>query len=143
MADGKGIYTYKNGDKYKGEFRKSKREGKGEYEWNKYDNKELITPYLFKGYFENDNFGEFGTYFYTNGDKYIGQLKDGKKHGKGTYYYEDGDRYEGDFKNDKREGNGVYYWNNGDRDMGDYLNDKEVGIHVVVHSNGEVTQKYY
>ena len=49
MADGKGIYTYKNGDKYKGEFRKSKREGKGEYEWNKYGNKELITPYLFKG----------------------------------------------------------------------------------------------
>ena len=145
MADGKGLYTYKNGDKYKGEFRKSKREGKGEYEWNKKNNnnKELITPYLFKGYFENDNFGEFGTYFYTNGDKYIGRLKDGKKHGKGTYYFEDGDRYEGDFKNDKREGSGVYYWKDGDRDMGDYLNDKEVGMHVIVHANGQVTQKYY
>ena len=62
MADGKGIYTYKNGDKYEGEFRNGKREGKGEYKWNINDKKELLVPYLFKGYFENDNFDEEGTY---------------------------------------------------------------------------------
>ena len=143
MADGKGIYIYKNKDKYEGEFRNGKREGKGEYKWIIYDKKEVLVPYLFKGYFENDNFGDVGTFFYTNGDKYKGQLKDRKRHGKGIYYWEDGDRYEGDFKNDKREGNGVYYWNNGDRAIGDYLNDKEVGMHVILHSNGQVTQKYY
>ena len=48
MADGKGIYTYKNGDKYEGEFRNGKREGKGEYKWNINDKKELLVPYLFK-----------------------------------------------------------------------------------------------
>ncbi len=28
-----------------------------------------------------------GTYTYPNGDQYVGQWKDGKKHGRGVYKY--------------------------------------------------------
>ena len=42
-----------------------------------------------------------GTYYYANGDKYEGEWKDDKRHGKGTVMYrgEDGsiaEKYEGD-----------------------------------------------
>ena len=32
-----------------------------------------------------------------------------------------GNRYEGDYKNGKKEGKGIFYYNNSDREMGDYL----------------------
>ena len=31
-----------------------------------------------------------GTYTYTNGSRYVGEFKDGKKHGQGTFTYVDG-----------------------------------------------------
>ena len=32
----------------------------------------------------------FGTYTYSNGDKYVGEYKDGKRHGQGTYTFANG-----------------------------------------------------
>ncbi len=37
----------------------------------------------------------FGTYTYTNGDKYVGEYKDGNLHGQGVYTYADGKVVEG------------------------------------------------
>ena len=37
---------------------------------------------------------------YNNG-KYVGQFKDGKKHGKGIYDYADGCKYDGEWKDNK------------------------------------------
>ena len=37
--------------------------------------------------------------------------------GKGIYYYSNGERYEGDFRKGKREGKGIYYSNTEDRSM--------------------------
>jgi len=78
-----------------------------------------------------------GTYTYTNGDKYVGEFKDGKKHGQGTYYYLadnqwKGDKYVGEFKDDKIHGQGTYYyladnqWK-GDKYVGEYKDDKKHG----------------
>ena len=48
-------------------------------------------------------------------EMYIGEYKDGLRHGKGTLYYLNGDiKYEGDFVNDKFEGNGKGYWEDGE-----------------------------
>ena len=51
--------------------------------------------------------GEDGIIRYENGNYYIGEDKDGKRHGKGKLYSKNGDLlYEGDYINDKPEGNG-------------------------------------
>ena len=44
------------------------------------------------------------------GDKYVGEWKDGNKHGQGTYTYADGDKYVGELKDGKRHGRGTLYY---------------------------------
>ena len=36
-----------------------------------------------------------GTYIYPNGEKYVGDWKNGKHHGHGTFTYPDGNMYVG------------------------------------------------
>ena len=43
----------------------------------------------------------YGTYTWANGDKYVGEFKDGKAHGQGTWTYEDGRVEKGILKKDK------------------------------------------
>ena len=52
------------------------------------------------GYFHNF----FGTYSRYDGDKYVGDWKDDKKHGQGTYAYASGRKYIGKFKEGKLNG---------------------------------------
>ena len=44
------------------------------------------------------------TEIFNNGDKYIGELKDGYQNGQGTNFYANGDEYNGEFLNGKRHG---------------------------------------
>ena len=55
----------------------------------------------------------FGTITFDNGNKYVGEFKDDKKHGKGTYLFLDGDKYVGEFKDDKKTGKGTYTFASG------------------------------
>ena len=41
-------------------------------------------------------------YLWENGTKYMGEWKDGKKHGQGTETYPNGSKYVGKFKNGKK-----------------------------------------
>ena len=50
-----------------------------------------------------------GTMTYKNGGGYEGEWKDGKKHGRGTVYFASGNRWEGKFRDGKAHGRGVYY----------------------------------
>ncbi|HIC59668.1 MAG TPA: hypothetical protein EYO71_06295 [Rhodospirillales bacterium] len=43
----------------------------------------------------------FGTFTTSDGDKYVGEYKDGKKHGQGTYTFADGSKYVGEYKDGK------------------------------------------
>ena len=47
----------------------------------------------------NTNYLKAETINYSNGDKYVGNLKDGKPHGKGTYNFANGSFCKGTFKN--------------------------------------------
>jgi len=38
----------------------------------------------------------------VNGNKYVGEYKDGKEHGHGTYTYANGEKYVGEFKDGKK-----------------------------------------
>ena len=47
---------------------------------------------------------------------YVGQTSRGKfRKGKGTFYFLNGDRYVGDWNRDKMDGTGIYHYRNGDR----------------------------
>ena len=48
-----------------------------------------------------------GTSTCSNGVKYVGEWKDGKKHGKGTETCSNGDKYEGEWKDGEKHGKGT------------------------------------
>lgn len=65
------------------------------------------------------------TYTWPNGDKYIGEWKGNKKHGKGTYFYANGNKYIGGYKDGKKHGYGIYYFGEFTY-QGEWINDKPV-----------------
>jgi len=56
---------------------------------------------------------KFQTIDYTGGDKYIGETKDGKRHGYGVYVWKDGRIWIGSWKDGEREGQGIDIASNG------------------------------
>jgi hypothetical protein len=62
------------------------------------------------------------TYTWANGDKYVGEWKDGKKNGQGTYTWANGDKYVGEWRDDKKSGQGTYTFNSGLIQEGTYEN---------------------
>ena len=80
-----------------------------------------------------------------NGDRYYGNWKNGKTHGKGTKLWSEGREYVGMFKNDKLHGEGSLYYPDGKKYEGefpkkyfkeflDYLNITEKHFWKVVNS---------
>ena len=116
MKEGYGVYYYQNGDKYDGQWKDDKKEGKGYFFYKE-------TGEVYKGNFSNDLPNGIGIYYFKNGDRYEGSFKDGKKHGKGTIIFKNGGKFKGEFKNDLKHGKGEYkdqfeqttyeYWDNG------------------------------
>lgn len=53
------------------------------------------------------------TITYDNGDKYEGEIKDGKRHGQGKYTKPSGYMYEGEWKDGKTHGQGTEYTSTG------------------------------
>ena len=52
--------------------------------------------------------GRRGTLTYTDGSRYEGEIRNGKRHGQGTYTWTSGNRYEGQFRDSKMHGRGTY-----------------------------------
>ena len=50
----------------------------------------------------------FGSLTYSNGDKYVGEWKDGNRSGQGTYTFANGANYVGEFKDGKFHGQGKF-----------------------------------
>jgi len=48
-----------------------------------------------------------GIMYYPNGDRYIGDMLRGKKHGKGAMHYANGEVYRGSWHGDFKEGKGI------------------------------------
>ncbi len=70
------------------------------------------------------------------GHKYVGNLKDNKKHGQGTYTVANGAKYVGEWKGDKRHGQGTYVEANGAKYVGEWKGDKKHGQGTVTWPNG-------
>jgi hypothetical protein len=158
--NGQGTETLLNGDKYDGEFRDGKRNGRGTYT---FANGSVIS----QGIWADGNFvglspnqqsnlpacqgsdavmwtnNCFGTYTYANGNKYVGEFKDGKRNGQGTNFLLadnqwKGDKYVGGFKDGKFHGQGTYFHlaeneHKGNKYVGEYRDDKRTGQGTYFH----------
>ena len=102
-----------------------------------------------------------GIFMWNNGEKYIGNWKDGcmngegalfdkdnkkifeghylnnKKYGQGKLYIKDNEYYEGEFFNDKMEGKGSYHYENGDIWEGDFKNNMKNGVGIMTYHDNK------
>ena len=76
------------------------------------------------------------TYFYDNGDKYVGDWRNGKANGKGTFTWANGDKYVGDWVNGNRTGKGTFNWVGGNKYVGDFLDNMPNGKGTLTFPNG-------
>ena len=73
--------------------------------------------------------------------EYLGEYKDGKKHGKGSYTWSDGGIYVGNWKEGKQHGHGTYTYSDGDKYDGEWKNGKECNI-TIYHKNGNIIGRF-
>ena len=85
----------------------------------------------------------FGTITWTDGEKYVGEFKDGTYHGQGTYTAPNGDKYVGEWKDNKQHGQGTVTFSNGEKYVGEYKDDKYHGQGTYTFPNGERLVGYF
>ena len=78
----------------------------------------------------------FAVFTYTNGDIYIGEFKNNKRHGQGTLTSNDGTQYVGKWGDNKFNGQGMETYPNGDKYIGEFKNNNRHGQGIVTFSNG-------
>ena len=66
-----GTLTFPSGSKYVGDFKDSKRHGKGEVTW--------ADGRKYAGEWKDDRWHGEGTFIYPDGSEYVGEFKDGKR----------------------------------------------------------------
>jgi protein-L-isoaspartate(D-aspartate) O-methyltransferase len=69
------------------------------------------------------------------GDKYVGEFKNGKYDGQGTYTHISGAKYVGEYKDDSRHV-GTYTFANGNKYVGEWKDDKYHGQGILTYASG-------
>ena len=65
-----------------------------------------------------------GTFAWSDGKKYVGEFKEGKRNGQGTFTWPSGTKYVGEFKNGKMHGKGILTSPDGKKYVGEFKNNK-------------------
>ena len=117
----------------------------------------------YEGNFKNNKKHGSGSYYFTNGDRFIGNYKNGDVIS-GSYTYKSGqrftgkftkkgsptsgteryvgkwkgDKYVGNFNNWKRHGQGTFFYKNGDKHFGEWKKGKRHGIGTYTFKNGKI-----
>jgi hypothetical protein len=73
---------------------------------------------------------------FARGDKFVGEFKGGKVHGKGTYTLANGHKYVGEYKDGQRNGQGTFTLANGDEYVGEFKDGKQNGRGTYTHADG-------
>ncbi len=138
--DGTGYYQWSTGNSYVGGWKDGKQHGLG-YTMN--DKNQITSAGLFENgklvnkqgadYIAAKKNGNcmgnctdgFGQYTYTNGDKYWGFFKNGKRYSVGTYLWKNKSLYTGAYTNDGiRNGYGMYTYVDSSVFKGMFVNDR-------------------
>jgi hypothetical protein len=81
---------------------------------------------------------EFNVEKYADGSHYVGNKRDGVRHGKGKYYYADGGWYDGEWKADLMDGHGILYYDSGTIAFeGEWKGDKFHGKGILANEKPE------
>ena len=78
-----------------------------------------------------------GTLIAPNGENYLGEFKDDKRHGQGTYTFPNGEKYEGEYRDDKRNGRGTYTFPDGEKYVGEFKDGNYHGQGTFTYAYGE------
>ena len=125
---GQGTFCWTNGTKYVGPFADGMCHGEGILYYNDgtsekvtYNNGNVVnkSPNILR---EN----------YNDGSWYEGEMKDGLRNGKGTYYWANGDRYIGNWAKGAMHGTGVITYSDGRKEFvtcenGKYISRRKIG----------------
>jgi hypothetical protein len=118
--DGRGRYSWSNGKQYDGEWKAGQLHGRGRYQWP--------DGSVYEGEWRHDQRNGRGVLTYANGNRYEGDWVDGLYEGQGTFRWANGDRYEGSWKHGKSEGAGMEVFHTGNRYRGNWKEDQPDGL---------------
>lgn len=76
------------------------------------------------------------SHIFSNGDKYVGEYKEGIKHGQGTYTFSDGKEYVGEYQDGKAHGQAVFTFPDGGKYEGEYKDGEPHGQGTFTYPNG-------
>ena len=105
VRHGQGLFIWKNGASYEGEWRMNNRHGYGRQIFEDGD--------YYEGAWSNDKASGEGLYVGVDGTVYNGGFLDNLQHGFGEERREDGTLYVGEWKFSHKEGDGKLVWSNG------------------------------
>ena len=128
-ANGRGTLTFPDGSKYVGEFKDNKRNGQGTYTFPSGE------KYV-GGYRDGKRNGQ-GTLTLANGEKYVGEYRDGNAHGRGTYTFSSGAKYVGEYRDGKRNGQGTFTFPSGEKYVGEFKDGNYHGQGTYTLPSGE------
>jgi hypothetical protein len=97
--NGRGFYTFPNGDRFDGEYRDGARSGRGVYTWANGDR--------FAGEYRDDKRNGYGVLTFASGGGYNGEWRDDNRHGRGVLTFPGGGHYDGEFRDGKPNGSGT------------------------------------
>jgi len=140
-----GTYTWKSGDKYEGEWKDNKKNGKGTFTVGTLGNQGTNAGDKFTGEFKDGKRNGYLIYYYLGetefkGDIFKGQYIDNIKHGQGTYIHADGSLFNGEYKNSKRNGQGTYIDTKGNKFVGEYKDGKRDGQGMFTYADGRIKE---
>ncbi|CAK0869166.1 unnamed protein product [Prorocentrum cordatum] len=130
-------YTWTSGVKYEGPFVSSRAEGQGKLSWP--------DGSTYSGEVVNGLRNGHGEYTASDGvTKYVGQWRDGKRHGRGrlTYDPEGEAHYDGAWEDGQKHGFGCQVWPSGNRFEGQWKCGKMSGRGTMVWVDGGVVEKF-
>ena len=82
----------------------------------------------------------FGTNTTADGDKYVGEFRDGNYHGQGTITCADGTKYVGEYRDNKRHGQGSFTFSSGEKYVGEFRDNKRHGQGTFTFADGRVEE---
>ncbi|CAG9771742.1 unnamed protein product [Ceutorhynchus assimilis] len=138
--DGKGLIITRNNELYEGEMKNNFRHGFGILAHLIPDTKGVYVLH-YRGEWRNGRMHGEGLKIFPDGSFYMGAFRCGKRHGRGQMFYAIGAFFDGEFKNDVREGTGIMVEPNGNRFEGSWKNNFKHGEGLYYHlDSGQVQE---
>lgn len=125
------VFTFPQGDVYRGEWMSDRKQGHGVYQFPNGDR--------YEGEWADDIMSGDGVYLFADGSRYSGQFRRGLRTGAGVIEFANGDRYVGEVRENRIEGRGEMRFASGVRVKGDFVNGRPEGYGKLAYANG----RYY